>query len=372
MNVIPARLGVQQRVLPAYRVDFFDMLSDACQGGLNVFAGQPRPEEALGASGFLKRSGYTPAKNRHIGRGALYLCWQGGLLDWLEDWQPSVLVAEANPRYTSTPAAMRWMHARKRPVIGWGLGAPAGSAFWRMFWRKRFLGGFDALLTYSQTGAAQYREMGFPAERIFVAPNAVSPKPTHPLPERSAEFRNGRAEILFVGRLQQRKRLEVLLRACAALSDELRPRLRIVGEGPVRAELEALAAQVYPAAEFAGEQHGTDLEAYFRSADLFVLPGTGGLAVQQAMSFGLPVMVAEADGTQADLVREENGWILPPGDESALIDCLKTALSSSLRLREMGAASYRIVLQEKNLENMVDVFARAVNEVTANKKMGSV
>ena len=49
-----------------------------------------------------------------------------------------------------------------------------------------------------------------------------------------------------------------------------------------------------------------------------MLPGTGGLAVQQAMAHGLPVIVAQGDGTQDDLVRPENGWQIPPDDLAAL------------------------------------------------------
>ena len=93
------------------------------------------------------------------------------------------------------------------------------------------------------------------------------------------------------------------------------------------------------------------------------MPGTGGLAVQQAMSFALPVIVAEADGTQADLVRPENGWSLPPGNLDALISTLRQALENVTRLRQMGLASYRIVADEINLENMIKAFERAVELV---------
>ena len=75
----------------------------------------------------------------------------------------------------------------------------------------------------------------------------------------------------------------------------------------------------------AGDLRGEALAQRFREADLFVLPGTGGLAVQQAMSYALPVLVAEADGTQADLVRERNGRVLPPGDEDALVAALQAS-----------------------------------------------
>ncbi len=98
---------------------------------------------------------------------------------------------------------------------------------------------------------------------------------------------------MFVGRLQARKRIDNLLLACASLPADLQPRLVIVGEGPARSDFEAQAQQVYPSAQFSGALFGKELERHFLEADLFALPGSGGLAVQQAMAYGLPVMVAE-------------------------------------------------------------------------------
>jgi glycosyltransferase involved in cell wall biosynthesis len=168
---------------------------------------------------------------------------------------------------------------------------------------------------------------------------------------------------LFVGRLQARKRVDRLIKACAQLPSDLQPVLSVVGDGPMRTELEALAASIYPNTKFYGAQHGSELELLFQNADLFVLPGTGGLAVQQAMSFGLPVIVGVADGTQSDLVREENGWLLADNSIEALSGTIQQALSDVSRLRKMGAASYRIVRDDVNLERMVSVFTRAVNIV---------
>jgi glycosyltransferase involved in cell wall biosynthesis len=106
------------------------------------------------------------------------------------------------------------------------------------------------------------------------------------------------------------------------------------------------------------------LDALFRQADLFVLPGTGGLAVQQAMSHGLPVVVAEADGTQRELVRPGNGWLVAPGDLPGLIETLQRALADPARLRRMGEASHRIVVEEVNTEVMLRVFLQALEAVT--------
>ena len=367
MTQFPGKVGLIQRVLPDYRAPFFNALSQACTEGLGVFAGLPRPQEMIHTQDHLEQAQLTQGRNIHLLRGGLYLCWQQGLLTWLDQWKPDVLIVEANPHYLRTPAALRWMHRRNKPVIGWGLGAPAVSgplASLRTNRRKRFIEQFDALITYSQTGASEYAALGFPSEKIFIAANAVSPAPKNPLPHRLQPEPGSAAQVLFVGRLQARKHIDNLLQACAALPIERRPEVVIVGDGPEKETLEKLAAEIYPRAIFTGALYGEELGDRFRSADLFVLPGTGGLAVQQAMSYGLPVIAAEADGTQADLVRPGNGWQLPPNDINVLRKTINKALSDLNHLREMGAESYRIVSEEINLEHMVDVFVKALKSVT--------
>ena len=360
----PGKLGLQQRVLPSYRAPFFDLLAKACDTGLSVLAGQPLPVEHIAVTDQLETANFFPTQNRHFMHpgSSLYQCWQPGIIAWLEDWQPSALIVEANPRYLSTPRAIRWMHDRGRPVLGWGLGAPPLSgrlAGWRARRRASFINSLDGLIAYSQQGAEQYRQLGFHSEKVFVAPNAVAPRPQSPPPDRSVSTQF-RPAVLFVGRLQVRKRIDNLLYACAALPDELQPMLWIVGDGPALAEFKALAEQVYPQAEFTGTKYGVELDNYFANADLFVLPGTGGLAVQQAMAFGLPVIVARGDGTQSDLVRLGNGWQIPPDDPEALKIVLWEALADIPHLRRMGQASYQIVSKEINLERMVDVFLNAL------------
>ncbi len=360
MTNFTGRLGLVQRVLPTYRAPFFDALSAACAGGLSVFAGLALPQEGI-ANGALNVAQYAPARNLHLfnPQHPLYFCYQRGLTAWLDAWNPDALILEANFRYLSSPAAIGWIKKRRRPVIGWGLGAPLERGPLSGL-RQGFLRQFDALVAYSERGAAQYAACGCPEDRIYVAPNAVAPAPTHPLPSRADTFAP-KPMVLFVGRLQARKRIPSLLAACASLPEPLQPRLVIVGDGPERQALESLAASVYPAAEFPGALHGAELAPHFRAADLFVLPGTGGLAVQEAMSYGLPVIVAQGDGTQDDLVRPLNGWQIPPDDDGALASTLREALSDVKRLRRMGAESYRIVAEEINLQKMVEVFVRAVS-----------
>jgi len=375
--IFPGKVGLQQRVFPEYRQVFFDSLAGACQGGLSVFAGQPLPQESVKTASQLQVARYVHARNYNFFPidSSLYQCWQAGILSWLEDWRPDVLIVEANPRYPSTRLAIRWMHARGHPVVGWGLGAPPigfgrspgltllGRLLitWRQWERITLLRSLDGLIAYSQRGAEQYCQLGLQFDNITVAPNAVAPRPTQSVPPVRLPAFKGPATVLYVGRLQQRKRIDHLLRACADLPLPLQPRLWIVGDGPARAELESLAGEIYPETEFLGARHGSELIPIFNAADLFVLPGTGGLAVQQAMAHALPVIVAEGDGTQDDLVRPGNGYLVPPHDLLALTAALKAALSDPNKLRRMGAESYRIVCEEVNTEAMVTAFIKAIS-----------
>ena len=349
-------VGLMQRVCAGYRVPLFDTLAEILPGGLSLYAGDPRPEEMIDQSQKVKKASFWHAENVHLFSGRFYLCIQRDVLTWLRQTDPQALIMEANMRYLRGKDAAAWMHRRGRPVIGWGLGT--GSTGGVLL--KQHLKLYDALITYSSSGKESYISAGFPEDRIFIACNAAAPRPTRPMPERLSDAFDGSPIVLYVGRLQPRKRLDLLMRACAAQPPELRPRLWIIGDGPIRGELEKTAESVYPQTEFFGALYGDELTAHFDRADLFCLPGTGGLALQQAMASALPLIAAEADGTQADLVRPGNGIQVTPGDLDELTAAITKMLSDPGKLRKMGEESFRIVREEINLEAMADVFAHAV------------
>ena len=117
------RLALQQRVLPSYRVPFFDMLAQACDDGMSLLAGLPRANEGI-TNGKLQIANYARGeKYSYLQRFSLFML-STRIDGWLSNWNPDALIVEANPRYLATPSAAKWMHSRGRKVIGWGLGAP--------------------------------------------------------------------------------------------------------------------------------------------------------------------------------------------------------------------------------------------------------
>jgi glycosyltransferase involved in cell wall biosynthesis len=370
---LPERCGIQQRVLPAYRAPFFDSLARALPGPLSVFAGMPRPAESIPQADSLRSAEWVQARNRYLGRGKLSAIWQSGWREWLAAADPELLVFEAHPRLLSNRAILDWMHTRARPVIGWSLGPVRDGkdvlGLIRSFYRQ-----FSAIVVYSQNASREFQNLGIAAEKIFVAPNSVESVSAETLLLNPDLRRKARAElgldqrpvILSVGRLVVRKRIDALLRACARLGNECQ--LLIVGDGPDRGRLEALAEEIYPAARFTGDLRGESLGKCFLAGDFFVMPGTGGLALQEAMMYGKPVAAAEADGSQRDLIHEgENGWLLPSGDEEALLHVMRDALANPARLEKMGAASRRIVRDTATMEKMVAGFLQAMRFAMAER-----
>ena len=356
------KVGLVQRVLAGYRVPFFDMLADALQGELQIFSGESRPNEMIDHSRIPVSAKVWPGKNLHLFSGKFYICLQLDILKWLKSWNPDILILEANRRYPFSIAAALWMRFRRRPVIGWGLGT--GSTF--DVSQRWFLRLFDALITYSSAGAEAYRAAGFSSDRIFIAKNAAASRPQGNMPQRAYTPNWEKSPILlYVGRLQERKRVDLLIRACSVLEESFHPILWIVGDGPVREQLVEISAECFPETVFWGALYNQSLKEKFDHADLFVLPGTGGLAIQQAMASGLPVIAAEADGTQNDLIRSDNGVLIRAGDLDHLVQTIRNLLSDPIRLRKMGEASFRIVHDEINLESMTGTFIEAIHSVMA-------
>lgn len=358
--MLPYRVGLQQRMVPIYRAPFFDYLAQIFTNGLSVFAGKPRPSESATLAEALQHAQFTKANNIHLFNGRFYLCWQVGLLRWLGEWDPDVLVMEANPRYLHSRAAVRWMRERHRPVVGWGLGTGGvlSGKMEQAVWHA-FLSQFDAIISYSQTGADQYQSAGIEPERIFIAPNAVQPAPRD-MVRRPDGFHSSGAVICYVGRLQARKRVDRLIKACAAVHASTPLQLWIIGDGPEYSSLINLAKEILPTTQFFGAVHGEGVGELLKKADLFVLPGTGGLAVQEAMSYALPVIVGEADGTQSNLVQDRNGWLLPDDSVESLAQVIIAALADPAGLRLKGEHSFAVVKQEVNLERMAEVFLQAL------------
>jgi glycosyltransferase involved in cell wall biosynthesis len=166
---------------------------------------------------------------------------------------------------------------------------------------------------------------------------------------REAGMTDKDAVLLSVGRLEHNKGFHVLAAALAALRDhtgrigEGRWRWVIVGDGPYRRSLDAairdagIAAQTY----LPGRVSDRDLHAWYEAADLFVHPSLyegSSLVTLEAMAHRRAVVATTAGGLPDKVQQGISGWLVPPGDASALAAAVSGALGQPQRLVEMGEA----------------------------------
>jgi phosphatidyl-myo-inositol alpha-mannosyltransferase len=148
--------------------------------------------------------------------------------------------------------------------------------------------------------------------------------------------------VLFVGRLEPRKGVDVAIRAFLRLRSSLpQARLCVVGDGPGRARAqEMVPASIRCDIHFAGSVSGEDLPRYHASADVFVAPATSGesfgIVLLEAMAAGLPVVASDIPGYRTVLTDGRQGRLVPPQDAFTLADALATLLANPALRRAMA------------------------------------
>ena len=172
-----------------------------------------------------------------------------------------------------------------------------------------------------------------------------------------AGIKGNEVVLLSVGRLEQNKGFHVLAAALGALRDhapliaEGRWRWVILGEGPYRRSIESAIgkAGISRCTSLAGRVSEQELHAWYEAADLFVHPSLyegSSLVTLEAMAHRRPVVATTAGGLPDKVRPGLNGWLVPPGEASALAAAVSGALGQRDRFAQMGDASRRIVEEE--------------------------
>ncbi|MEE8472596.1 MAG: glycosyltransferase family 4 protein [Dehalococcoidia bacterium] len=183
----------------------------------------------------------------------------------------------------------------------------------------------------------------FPGDYRII-PNGVDLELFSPQAAPREEFRDGKQNILFVGRLEKRKGLEYLLGAYGRLKREL-PDIRLIIVGPGTKHLNGYEKHVRERGledvVFAGLVPYDELPGYYASADIFCAPATGeesfGIVLLEAMASGRPVIASRNEGYRQLVTHDVEGLLFPPREEEALTQALRRLLIDRDLGREMGA-----------------------------------
>lgn len=204
--------------------------------------------------------------------------------------------------------------------------------------------------------------------RVFVIPNAVRLSPTS---VQSFDQRTARIPtVVTVGRVAKQKNQALLLRAFARLLPKHpRWRLMIVGDGPLRADLEQLVNELGIADRTAITGFQKEPQRYLQQADLFVLTSHAeGFpnALLEAMSLGLPVISTNCDFGPAEIIHDgKNGILVPCLDEDSLVQAMDRLMSDPALRKKLGDAALN-VRSRYSFDSVLflwdEVFARVFSE----------
>ncbi len=154
--------------------------------------------------------------------------------------------------------------------------------------------------------------------------------------------------LLFVGRIVSIKGLDVLIRAMRGLTG---CRLVVVGDGPARRSMEALAGLLGVDVKFQGAVDRDEVRGYMGAADLLVVPSRRGIfgrqegmprVIGEAWSSGLPVVASRSGGMGEAVLRTGAGVLFEPGDVRSLAAVLRQLVrdqSAVRRMRERALAA---------------------------------
>lgn len=372
-------VAAQARALRRYTAGF---------AGLKILPGSaalPAPVVSVLDSGSFAGRGSRWAYQRADARGlfaslsrsAAQACAQK-----IADWQPDLLHAhfatDAAAFLPIVDGVERCLH-RKLPLLvtlhGYDVGssdaAHAQTPLGRLFLSRRtaLWQRATAFLSVSEALRKVAVERGFPAEKLVVHHTGVAL-----LPQNLPDAVRAAAEVLFVGRLVEKKGCDTLLEAMALLAARWpqgrrpAPRLTVLGDGPLRAALEAKARQLRlhePSLEvhFAGAQPQEAVATAMRRASVLVVPGRRAASgdceglptvIPEAMAAGLPVVATRGSGAEEAIADGQSGWLVEAGNPATLALCLEQVLNDPTRAAQRAGSAAQTVVEHFDLARQTE------------------
>ena len=369
------------RMMTTYRIPVLERLHDRLDGRLVVCAGQPPRASSLRA--------LTDEKPRRFRQVAMRNYWFRGEVLHAQPFRhvfrdvgrPGVVLAEESPRSLTLPWLLRYARHQGAGRLLWGHFSSNDRPFSPRHPASRYrialARSVEACVCYTESIADLLRPYVSDA-RLFVARNTLDTDALFALyDELAAEGRvavrrrlglPAEAPILvFIGRLIKTKGTDRLLEVFGALRAKQAAHLLLIGSGPEQGAMEErVAQQQIEGVHFLGAMPAwADSAPYLYAADVMLMPGYLGLAVNHAFAFGVPVVSQQSPDPAirfhspevAYVKPGENGLLARPNDAAAMLEAVEQVLADQGRFSRNAHAYARTVL---TLDQMVDGLEAAI------------
>lgn len=355
-----------QPALPHYRLDFFRKVHSLLG---DVFSVSYSPTRLAGITSeslsepWAKRIGpINPIMNG--------LEWQQGAMEIPID-RGDILVVCGAPRTLSTLAIIGKARIKRAKVVWWGHYWSSTSKTWRFRLRINMLRFCHGVLFYTDKEVEEFfdnhAKMNFSCVRALN--NGIN---TEPIERLRAHYEPALRpnRILFIGRLTPKADLAFALYALAAIPEEIRPTLDVIGDGEERSRLAVQATELN--LENYVKWHGaiTDEHEIAKIANccrLFVYPGEAGLSLIHAMAYGLPAVVHSDRWKQmpefAAFEDYVTGRSFHREHVSSLAGILTEMITNEFALSSYSASALSRVKETFNTRDMANRFVEIIRMV---------
>lgn len=373
----PLRVCLQQPALPAYRLRFFEAISDHERINLAVLHGDV--ESVENATSDHLNSTFHPTRRLPLG-----FLWNAHHFSAVDRKRFDVTVYSANIHYLSYLLGLLVGRLRGMPIVAWGHFRSKKENQFRRLLRFFFTRFADSILCYDERGKQELIQQGVADSRIFVSPNSVDVEALlnwTKIAQESGDVDKLREDlslcdhqtVIFASRLVPHKKIDLVLDVFSLILNE-RPdaSLILLGDGPDRKRLEehAGAKGITERTHFVGETYDDKTVAtYFAASDVMLYPTNLGLSLMVAAATNTPV-VTEANidkhGPEASwLVHNQNAVLVPEVSRPRFAEATLRVLDDRSLATEIATAARTQVIERYGISRMLEGFIDAIEFAAA-------
>lgn len=359
--------------LPAYRKDLFTSLDRKLAEDnieLKVFYGEHTIKATKQAESLSFKTQKFPTKHYDLKLTKPYT--MKGLLEQLKKEKPDGIVMQFNQSNLTEWRVLKWCKKEGIPYAIWGCNytrpdMKKALKYIRDSIYPHIYRNASVLMPYGTLYRDYFLKIGIPREDIVVVQNSIDVESIVAKEKGRIhrDFEHATTRILYVGALHPPKRLDAGIQAVAQLIDAgYDVKFDIVGSGTafdgIKNIWDTLSKEAKERIVFHGAKYGEELVPFFENADVFFMPGTGGLGVNEAMAYQLPIISTHGDETVFDLI-DGNGFLLHYfGNVQEEIKVLKKFIELKPEEKaQMAKKSGELILERASFKNLVNKHAEA-------------
>jgi glycosyltransferase involved in cell wall biosynthesis len=294
--------------------------------------------------------------------------------------KPDIILTEGSSSLLNASIVFIYSKLCNKKFIWWSLGMLEGRRYSGIRgligrWEKVIEQNSDAIFTYSSAGKRYFISRGVNSEKIFRGINVLDTQ------RKLAEIKNfvsvsdhnidsSKFNVAFIGTITKEKNLTMLLQAVRLFNAHFKDTivLHVIGDGDYMPLLKEniLSLNLEQQVVLHGRIN-SGASTILSQCKVMVLPGLGGLAICEAMLNRMAVITGIADGTENDLVSENNGFIIKNIDDKKIAEKLLIFYQDNALLERFRNESFNLITGKFHFDNYYQNFSDAVEYVSNSK-----